>query len=188
VYKSQQRANVAVFSFLPLGVLVMIILTVFLFGSAKQALVVWITVPLSIIGVTIGLLSTNSPFSFMALLALLSLIGMQLKNGIVLVEDMKRLKEELNQEWLAAITDAAISRLRPLSMAALTTILGMLPLLGDVFFQPMAVTIMFGVGFATLLTLIVIPVLFALLTVSGITSNPGIACFGAMNEDRLKNG
>ncbi len=161
-YEAQQKANIAVFAFVPLGVLVMVILTVLLFGSAKQTLVVWITVPLSIIGVTIGLLSTNSPFSFMALLALLSLIGMQLKNGIVLVEEIKRLKEELNQAWLDAITKAAISRLRPVSMAAVTTILGMLPLFGDVFFRPMAVTIMFGLGFATLLTLIVVPVLFAL--------------------------
>lgn len=98
----------------------------------------------------------------MALLALLSLIGMQLKNGIVLVEEIKRLKEELDQAWLDAITKAAISRLRPVSMAAVTTILGMLPLLADVFFRPMAITIMFGLGFATLLTLIVVPVLFAL--------------------------
>jgi multidrug efflux pump subunit AcrB len=161
-YEAQQKANIAVFAFVPLGVLVMVILTVILFSSVKQTLVVWITVPLSIIGVTIGLLSTDSPFSFMALLALLSLIGMQIKNGIVLVEEIKRLKEEQNQEWLHAITDASISRLRPVTMAAITTILGMLPLLGDVFFQPMAVTIMFGLGFATLLTLIVIPVLFAL--------------------------
>ncbi len=161
-YEAQQDANVAVFAFVPMGVLVMIILTVILFGSAKQTLVVWITVPLSIIGVTIGLLSTNSPFSFMALLAVLSLIGMQLKNGIVLVEEIKRLKEEINEQWLDAITHAAISRLRPVTMAAITTILGMLPLLSDVFFQPMAVTIMFGLGFATLLTLIVVPVLFAL--------------------------
>ena len=161
-YEAQQKANVAVFAFVPLGMLVMVVLTVFLFKSAKQTLVVWITVPLSIIGVSIGLLSTGSPFSFMALLALLSLIGMQLKNGIVLVEEIKRLKEELNQDWLPAITEAAISRLRPVTLAAITTILGMLPLLGDVFFQPMAVTIMFGLGFATLLTLIVIPVLFAL--------------------------
>ena len=161
-YETQQDANIAVFAFVPLGVLVMIVLTVILFGSAKQTLVVWITVPLSIIGVTIGLLSTNSPFSFMALLAVLSLIGMQLKNGIVLVEEIKRLKEEINEQWLDAITHAAISRLRPVTMAAITTILGMLPLLSDVFFQPMAVTIMFGLGFATLLTLIVVPVLFAL--------------------------
>ena len=161
-YEAQQDANVAVFAYVPLGVLVMIVLTVLLFSSIKQTLVVWLTVPLSIVGVTIGLLSTNSPFSFMALLALLSLIGMQLKNGIVLVEEIKRLQEDQKQPWLDAITHAAISRLRPVTMAALTTILGMIPLLGDVFFQPMAVTIMFGLGFATLLTLIVVPVLFAL--------------------------
>ncbi len=150
------------FSFVPLGVVIMVILTVILFASVRQTLVVWLTVPLSIIGVSVGLLVTDSPFSFMALLAVLSLIGMQLKNGIVLVEEIKRLREELEHAWLTAITDAAISRLRPVSMAALTTILGMLPLLGDAFFQPMAVTIMFGLGFATLLTLIVVPVLFAL--------------------------
>lgn len=161
-YEAQQDANIAVFTYVPLGVLVMIVLTVLLFSSIKQTLVVWLTVPLSIVGVTIGLLSTNSPFSFMALLALLSLIGMQLKNGIVLVEEIKLLQEEQDQGWLDAITHAAISRLRPVTMAAITTILGMLPLLGDVFFQPMAVTIMFGLGFATLLTLIVVPVLFAL--------------------------
>lgn len=161
-YAMQQKANVAVFSFMPLGILVMLILTMVIFSSVRQTLVVWITVPLSIIGVTIGMLSTSSSFSFMALLGLLGLIGMQLKNGIVLVEEIKRLKEELNQEWLDVISKAAISRLRPVSMAAITTILGMLPLLGDVFFRPMAVTIMFGLGFATLLTLIVVPVLFAL--------------------------
>lgn len=161
-FEAQAKANIAVFTFVPLGILVMIILTVLLFGSAKQTLVVWITVPLSIIGVSIGLLATDSPFSFTALLALLSLIGMQLKNGIVLVEEIKRLREELGQEWLQSITDAAISRLRPVSMAAVTTILGMLPLMDDIFFRPMAVTIMFGLGFATLLTLIVVPVLFAL--------------------------
>jgi multidrug efflux pump subunit AcrB len=88
---------------------------------------------------------------------------MQLKNGIVLVEEIKRLREELELNWHASITQAAISRLRPVTMAAITTILGMLPLLGDVFFKPMAVSIMFGLGFATLLTLILVPVLFGLL-------------------------
>ncbi|MDO6461292.1 efflux RND transporter permease subunit [Granulosicoccaceae sp. 1_MG-2023] len=161
-YESQQKANKAVFAYLPLGVLVMIVLTVLLFTSVKQTLVVWLTVPLAIIGVTIGLLVTSSPFSFTALLAVLSLIGMQLKNGIVLVEEIKRLREEVGLDWLAAISDASVSRLRPVSMAAVTTILGMIPLMSDVFFRPMAVTIMFGLGFATLLTLIVVPVLFAL--------------------------
>ncbi len=87
---------------------------------------------------------------------------MQLKNGIVLVEEIKRLKEQEDDDWLSAITNAAVSRLRPVTMAAITTIFGMVPLLSDVFFQPLAVTIMFGLGFATLLTLLVVPVLFAL--------------------------
>ena len=80
----------------------------------------------------------------MALLTLLSLIGMQLRNGIVLVEEIKRLREEEDRGWLGAITVAAVSRVRPVTMAAITTILGMLPLLGDVFFLPMADLIELG--------------------------------------------
>ncbi|WP_185236512.1 efflux RND transporter permease subunit [Teredinibacter franksiae] len=161
-YEAQQKANKAVFKFVPLGLLVMIIITVFMFNSLKQTLVIWITVPLAIVGVAYGLLLFGAPFSFTALLAVLSLIGMQIKNGIVLVEEIKRLNEEEKTNWHDAITDAAISRLRPVTMAAITTILGMIPLLSDVFFKPMAVTIMTGLGFATILTLIVVPVLFAL--------------------------
>lgn len=161
-YEAQQKANKAIFNFLPIGLLVMVVITVVMFNSIRQTLVIWITVPLAIIGVAYGLLLTGSPFSFTALLAVLSLIGMQIKNGIVLVEEIKRLNEEEGQNWHDSISNAAISRLRPVSMAAITTILGMIPLLSDVFFQPMAVTIMFGLGFATVLTLFVVPVLFAL--------------------------
>lgn len=161
-YEAQQDANKAVFAFVPLGVLVMVVINIFMFNSLKQTLVIWLTMPLAIIGVSFGLLVTDSPFSFMALLAVLSLVGMQIKNGIVLVEEIKRLNEEEELDWHTAISNAAVSRLRPVTMAAITTILGMLPLQGDVFFQTMAVTIMFGLGFATVLTLIVVPVLFAL--------------------------
>ncbi len=161
-YEAQQKANKAVFAFVPLGVLVMIIITVVMFSSVKQTLVIWITVPLAIVGVAYGLLLSGAPFSFTALLAVLSLIGMQIKNGIVLVEEIKRLKEDEGYGWHLAISDAAVSRMRPVTMAAITTILGMVPLLGDVFFRPMAVTIMAGLGFGTVLTLIVVPVLFAL--------------------------
>ena len=161
-YEAQQKANKAVFAFVPLGVLVMIIITVVMFSSVKQTLVIWITVPLAIVGVAYGLLISGAPFSFTALLAVLSLIGMQIKNGIVLVEEIKRLQEEEGYGWHQAISDAAVSRMRPVTMAAITTILGMVPLLGDVFFRPMAVTIMAGLGFGTVLTLIVVPVLFAL--------------------------
>ena len=161
-FEAQQMANESVFASLPLGVLVMICINIFMFNSLKQTLVIWLTVPLAIIGVAYGLLLTDAPFSFTALLAVLSLIGMQIKNGIVLVEEIKRLNEEENKSWQSSIVIASVSRLRPVTMAALTTILGMIPLLSDVFFQPMAVTIMFGLGFATILTLIVVPVLFAL--------------------------
>jgi multidrug efflux pump subunit AcrB len=161
-YEAQNMANEAVFEFLPLGLLLMVIINVVMFRSAKQTLVIWLTVPLAIIGVGYGLMIMGQPFSFTALLAVLSLIGMQIKNGIVLVEEIKRLKEEEGHEWLESISQASISRLRPVTMAAITTILGVIPLLPDAFFAPMAVTIMFGLGFATILTLIVVPVLFAL--------------------------
>jgi len=161
-HESQLKANNAVFRFVPLGIIVMIATTVLLFNSAKQTIVVWLTVPLSIVGVTIGLLSFNLPFSFTALLGFLSLTGMVLKNGIVLIEEIKRLSEEDGQPIHDAIAGAAIGRLRPVVMAAITTVLGLIPLLSDVFFAPLAVTIMFGLGFATVLTLIVVPVMFAL--------------------------
>jgi len=119
-------------------------------------------VPLAVIGVASGLLLFNQPFSFTALLGFLSLSGMLLKNGIVLIEEIKRLNEEENVSMHDAIAQAAVSRMRPVTMAAITTVLGLIPLLTDVFFAPLAVTIMFGLGFATVLTLIVLPVLFAI--------------------------
>ncbi len=162
-YEAQQDANKALFAFVPVGLLVMVVITVLLFGSVRQTLVVWLTVPMAIIGVTIGLLSMKTAFAFTALLGILSLSGMLIKNSIVLVEEIKRLYDEEDHNWHDAILQATVSRLRPVSMAALTTILGMLPLLPDAFFRPLAVTIMFGLGFATLLTLIVVPVLYALI-------------------------
>ena len=161
-YEAQQKANASVFEFVPLGALMMFVITIFMFNSLKQTLAVWITVPLAMIGVTWGLLIMGAPFSFTALLAVLSLSGMLIKNGIVLVEEIKRLNEEEGDEMLDAISNASVSRLRPVVMAMITTVLGMIPLLADVFFQPMAVTIMFGLSFATVLTLILVPVMFAL--------------------------
>ncbi|SFN69393.1 Multidrug efflux pump subunit AcrB [Cohaesibacter marisflavi] len=161
-YENQSKATSAVFANVPLGVLVMFAITVMLFNSFKQTLVVWLTVPLAIIGVTAGLLIFNLPFSFTALIGFLSLSGMLLKNGIVLIEEIKRLNEEDEISIHDAITRAAVSRLRPVTMAALTTVLGLIPLVTDIFFNSLAVTIMFGLATATVLTLIVVPVLFAI--------------------------
>ena len=114
---------------------------------------------LALIGVTPGFLITGIPFGFMALIGLLSLSGMLIRNGIVLVEEIEQQKAQQDQH--SAIVYAATSRLRPILLTAFTTVLGLAPLLLDVFFQSMAVVIMFGLGFATILTLLVLPVIYA---------------------------
>ncbi|MGR5287597.1 efflux RND transporter permease subunit [Vibrio maritimus] len=160
-YESSKDAQEAMFKSLPMGYLLMFIITMLLFNSFKKPLVIWLTVPLSIIGVAFGLLVSNMPFSFTALLGLLSLSGMILKNGIVLMDQIN-LELDSGKDPYDALVESAVSRVRPVSMAALTTILGMIPLVFDAFFGSMAITIMAGLGFATVLTLIVVPVLFAI--------------------------
>ncbi|WP_240206657.1 efflux RND transporter permease subunit [Vibrio sp. CyArs1] len=158
-YESSGDAQESLFQTMPMGYLFMFLITIFLFNAVKEALIVWLTVPLAVIGVTTGLLALNTPFGFMALLGFLSLSGMLLKNGIVLLDQIE-IEIKTGKEPYLAVVDAALSRVRPVCMAAITTILGMIPLLPDIFFKPMAVTIMFGLGFATVLTLIVVPVLY----------------------------
>ncbi|QYJ86571.1 efflux RND transporter permease subunit [Shewanella mesophila] len=161
-YETATEAQVSVFSSIPLGYLAMFLITVLLFNSVRQPLVIWFTVPLSLIGVVSGLLLFNAPFSFMALLGLLSLTGMVIKNGIVLVDQIN-LELSLGKVGYQAVIDSAVSRVRPVLMAAITTMLGMIPLLSDAFFGSMAITIIFGLGFASVLTLIVLPVTYTLL-------------------------
>jgi len=158
-YESSADAKASLFQTMPMGYLFMFLITIFLFNKVKEAVIVWATVPLAIIGVTTGLLLLNTPFGFMALLGFLSLSGMLVKNGIVLLDQIE-IEISSGKEKYQAVVDAAVSRVRPVCMAAITTVLGMIPLLPDVFFKPMAVTIMFGLGFATVLTLIVVPVLY----------------------------
>lgn len=158
-FEAQQKAQKALFGSLPLGYLVMFIITVLLFNSMRSALVIWACVPLAIIGVSFGLKLMGAPFGFMALLGFLSLSGMLIKNGIVLVEQIQ-LELDEGKEAYQAVFHSAVSRVRPVAMAAITTILGMVPLLADDFFSSMAVVIMFGLGFATVLTLLFLPVLY----------------------------
>ena len=159
-YEDSGNAQAGLIASLPMFLLAMILITIMLFNSLKQPLIIWLTVPLSLIGVTAGLVSTGQPFGFMALLGFLSLIGMLIKNAIVLIDEIN-LQWGEGKELLEAIVDSATSRLRPVLMAASTTALGLIPLLFDAFFVSMAVTIIFGLGFATLLTMVVVPVLYA---------------------------
>ena len=139
----------------------MLIISILLFGSVRQPLIIWLMVPMSINGVAIALLATDTAFGFMSLLGFLSLSGMLIKNAIVLLEEIDLLIGEGRDKY-QAIVDASVSRMRPVMLAAITTILGMAPLLSDAFFRGMAVTIMGGLAFATVLTLIAAPVLYAL--------------------------
>jgi len=156
--ESSREAQSGLLSSLPVGFLAMFIITILMFNSLRDAVAIWITVPLALIGVTCGFLITGIPFGFMALIGLLSLSGMLIRNGIVLIEEIRLFQQE--KPLQLAIVDAATSRLRPILLTAFTTVLGLLPLLRDVFFQSMAVVIIFGLGFATVLTLLVLPVLY----------------------------
>ena len=138
----------------------MILMVIFLFNAFKQTLIIWLTVPLSLIGVTLGLLLLDQPFGFMALLGLMSLSGMLIKNAIVLIDQIDIYVREGKPKF-QAVMDSGVSRLRPVALAAITTMMGMIPLFIDAFFVSMAVTIVFGLGFATLLTLVFVPVLYA---------------------------
>jgi len=161
-YEDSGKANDALASTIPVFVLAMILVTIVLFNSLRQPLIIWLCVPLAIIGVTVGLLSTGQPFGFMALLGFLSLMGMLIKNAIVLIDQISFETNE-GKELLLAIIDSGTSRLRPVAMAALTTALGMIPLLLDAFFASMAITIIGGLVFATMLTMVVVPVFYSIL-------------------------
>ncbi len=169
-YEDSNDAQTALARQLPVSFLAMIVIVILLFGKLRQPAIIWLSVPLSAIGVTAGLLLTNQPFGFMALLGFLSLTGMLIKNAIVLVDQID-LEIVEGKQPLQAILDSSVSRLRPVSMAAITTVLGMSPLLPDAFFVAMAVVIMFGLSFATVLTLLIVPVLYATFFKVKYTSN-----------------
>ena len=117
--------------------------------------------PLAIVGVTFGLVVTRTPFEFMGILGLLSLSGLLIQNSLVLVDSTDEMIAS-GMPRFDAIVESAASRLRPVTMGAFTTVLGVLPLYFDAFFRSMTVVLAFGLGFATIITLLVTPVLYAL--------------------------
>ena len=161
-YEDSGDANSSIMGKLPPILVIMVLVVIMLFNSLKQALAIFLTVPLIVIGVVAGLLCFDQPFGFMALLGFLSLVGMQIKNAIVMMD-------EINAQLAAgakpfdALVASGVTRLRPVMNTALTTVLGMIPLVADPFYSAMAVTIMCGLAFATLLTMVVVPVNYALL-------------------------
>jgi multidrug efflux pump subunit AcrB len=141
------------------GVTIMIFIIVLLFNAFRPPLIIFLVIPFAFIGITAGLLGTGTPFGFMALLGAMSLSGMMIKNAVVLLDQVNLELAEGKSPYQAVI-DSALSRLRPVVNAAATTIFGMAPLLQDMFWVSMAVTIMFGLAFGTVLTMVVVPVLY----------------------------
>ncbi len=159
-YEDSLNAQNGLGKSLPVGFLLMILTSIFLFGKLRQPTIIWLTVPLAIVGITAGLLATGGAFDFMSLLGALSLVGLLIKNAIVLIEEIDQ-QIESGKDPYQALLDSSVSRMRPVVLAAATTILGLIPLLSDVFFENMSVTIMAGLGFASMLTLTVVPTLYA---------------------------
>ena len=142
-------------------VAVMLFIIVALFNAIRPLLIIFCTIPFALIGIIIGLLPTGTPFGFLALLGAMSLAGMMIKNAIVLL-DQVNIEIADGKKPYDAVLAAALSRLRPVVLAAATTVLGVAPLLQDVFWIGMAITIMFGLTFGTLLTMVVVPLLYVM--------------------------
>ncbi|GHT40710.1 multidrug transporter AcrB [Planctomycetales bacterium] len=148
--------------YLPVTFVLMALIVVALFNSLRQPLIVLLTFPLILIGITFGLLVTNLPFGFMALVGAMSLLGMCIRNAVVL---MSQIDIELKKDCspCEAVVNASVERLRPVSVAAMTVVVGMIPLLRDPLFNSMAAAMMFGLIFATAITLLLVPVLYTVL-------------------------
>ncbi len=145
----------------PSAILIMFIIMIFLFNAFRQTIIIFLSLPLILIGVVLGLWAAGMDVSFMAIVGLLSLVGMLAKNTIVLLDQVSA-DFAAGRDKYEAIVEDGISRLRPVSMSAITTVLGMFPLIWDIMFGSMAVTIMAGLTVSTILTLLVVPVMTAI--------------------------
>ena len=160
-YKDQKEGLQAIATFFPLAFLLLVVILVALFGNFKEPIIILCVLPLSLVGVAVGLLLTGFEFGFFPIAGWLGLLGMIIKNVIVLIDEIN-VQHRSGMNLYTSIIEATVSRTRPVLMAATTTIFGMIPLLWDVAFQGMAATIIFGLTFATLLTLFVTPALYVI--------------------------
>lgn len=157
------KAMGAVADKLPYSGILIVLLLIWQFGSIRKPLIILLTIPLGLIGVILGLLLTGSYFGFMAFLGVISLAGIVINNAIVLLDRIRIEEEELKKEPFNAIVDAACQRFRPILLTTATTSFGLLPLWfgGGIMWQPMAISILFGLLFSTVLTLVFVPVVYS---------------------------
>lgn len=159
-YELQNSALKNIFSFLPISIMLIILILIVLFNDLKKPAIVLLCIPLTAIGIVPGLILTGSPFTFMAIVGAIGLLGMLIKNSIVLLDEIEKQIGEGIPRY-TALVNSTILRTRPVIMASLTTILGMLPLFSDPMYSSMAVTIISGLLVGTIITLIFVPILYA---------------------------
>lgn len=159
----QKDAIANLMKYVPLTIFIILAILLLLFNSWKKVFLILICFPFVFCGIVPSLLITNQPMTFMAIIGMMGLIGMMVKNAIVLVDEINRLQTEEKKSPYTAVVEATVSRVRPVLMASLTTIVGMLPLVTDPMYNSMAITIMGGLAVGTLITLILLPIFYTVL-------------------------
>ena len=149
--------------FVPLTIFLILGILLLLFNNWKKVILILICFPFVFCGITPSLLLFRQPFTFMAIIGMMGLIGMMVKNAIVLVDEINRLQIEEHRDPYDSVIEATVSRVRPVLMASLTTIVGMIPLVSDPMYGSMAVTIMGGLTIGTIITLILLPLFYTAL-------------------------
>lgn len=149
--------------FVPITLFLILAILLLLFNSWRKVILILLCLPFVFCGIAPSLLLTGQPMTFMAIIGMLGLIGMMVKNAIVLVDEIGRLQTEEKSTPYTAVLEATVSRVRPVLMASLTTIVGMIPLVGDPMYSSMAITIMGGLTVGTIITLVLLPLFYAAL-------------------------
>lgn len=149
--------------FVPITVFLILAILLLLFNDWRKVILILLCFPFVFCGITPSLLLSGQPMTFMAIIGMLGLIGMMVKNAIVLVDEIGRLQTEEKAAPYTAVVEATVSRVRPVLMASLTTIVGMIPLVGDPMYSSMAITIMGGLTVGTIITLVLLPLFYTAL-------------------------
>lgn len=156
----QADAITNLLKFVPLTIFVILLILLLLFNSWRKVILILICFPFVICGIVVALLISDNPFTFMAIVGMMGLIGMMVKNSIVLVDEIGRLQAEEGYHPYNAVVEATVSRVRPVLMASVTTIVGMIPLVSDPMYGSMAITIMGGLAAGTIITLLLLPLFY----------------------------
>jgi multidrug efflux pump subunit AcrB len=160
-FSASRQSSAYLFKYFPMAIVLMIAILILLFKDYKKPLIIVCCIPLLLIGVIFGMLLSGKTFGFVAIVGILGLVGLMIRNGVLLIDEIVlQLKEGVEPE--KALLDSSANRFRPIMMVSLATSLGMIPLLSDKLFGPLAVTIMGGLMVGTMITLLIIPVLYSL--------------------------